>query len=82
MQKIHDANKSIRKLEDAVSQECLSAFKNKPEQNPFFIDLSFPPLLLHITVSVTHRSCPAADQAVCAMKNKKRSDCQSMSLPS
>lgn len=54
-----------------MSQECLSAFKNKPEQNPFFIDLFFPPLLLCITVSVTHMSWPAADQAVCGMKNKR-----------
>lgn len=43
MQKIHDANKSVRKLEDAMSQECLNAFKNKPEQNPFFIEPFFPP---------------------------------------
>lgn len=43
MQKIHDANKSIRKLEDAMSEECLNAFKNKPEQNLFFYRAFFPP---------------------------------------
>lgn len=60
-----------------MSQECLSPFKNKSEQTSLFMVKKKPSqknlffFLLYVTVSLTHRSCPVVDRAVCGTKRKE-----------